>query len=504
MSILMRERGIMRAGVSALSASRAPAWRFAGRVPRPWATRVVVATVFLSGSTASVAFAQSGGVGRLDGTVIDSARARPLAGARVVAVGAGVRADVRGSAMTDTLGRFRIDSLPPGRYVVGVESPLLDSLEIAPPAREAIVDEGGATSVELATPSGAKLRAAVCPKVTLPPGAGAIYGRVVNSDTENPLEGVTIVLSWRELGVDRNTLRPTQSTRTASVVTDAGGWYVACGVPTGAWVEMQLQRDARAGTVLRTMVDDAIGVAIRHLSFSPWESRAAADSGGARSDVTSLVERRGTAALSGRVLGPANEPVVRAEVRVRGVAGATRTDTTGWYSLGQLPAGSQILDVRRFGYEVAEVQVELRSQAATTRDVRLRRFVATLDTMRSVAARYPEFEQHRQRAIRGTFFGPEELAKMNPMFTSDIIQKVPAMRIEGRGPTAKVSARRGSGRVICPPSIVVNDVEGWSLGDVSPKDIGAIEIYPPSDPPSIYSPWLYDKGCGTILIWTKR
>jgi hypothetical protein len=344
----------------------------------------------------------------------------------------------------------------------------------------------------------------VCPKVTLPPGAGAIYGRVVNADTESPLEGVTVALSWRELGIDRNTLRPTRSTRTASVVTDAGGWYVACGVPTGAWVEMQLQRDGRAGTVLRTFVDDTIGIAIRHLSFSPSESAADADSNRARGDGTGLVERRGRATLTGRVLGPSNEPVPRAEVRVRGAAGETRTDSTGWYSLGQLPAGSQILDVRRFGYEVAEVQVELRSRAATTRDVRLRRFVATLDTMRSVAARYPEFEQHRQRALRGTFFGPEELAKMNPSFTSDIIQKAPSMRVEGRGPTARVSARRGSGRVVSPPVVVVNDVEGWSLGDVAPKDIGAIEIYPPSDPPSMYSPWLYDKGCGTILVWTKR
>jgi hypothetical protein len=205
------------------------------------------------------------------------------------------------------------------------------------------------------------------------------------------------------------------------------------------------------------------------------------------------------------VLGPTNEPVPRADVRVRGAAGQTRTDSTGRYSLGHLPAGTQILDVRRFGYEVAEVQVELRSGVTTTKDVPLRRFVVTLDTMRSVASRYPEFEQRRYHsAYRGYYFGPEELEKMHPLYTDDILRWVPGMRIEGRGPSAKVSGRGGAGNFTCPPNIVVNDVEGWSIGDVSPKDVGAVEVYPPSVPPGVYAPGMYDKGCGFVLIWMKK
>jgi hypothetical protein len=125
--------------------------------------------------------------------------------------------------------------------------------------------------------------------------------------------------------------------------------------------------------------------------------------------------------------------------------------------------------------------------------------------MRSVASRYPEFQQHRDHsAYRGVYFGPEELEKMHPIYASDIVQHVTAMRVEGRGPQAKVSARARAGHFVCPPNIVVNGIEGWSLSDVSPKDIGAVEVYPASIPPNVYSPWMYDHGCGSVLIWMKR
>ena len=85
---------------------------------------------------AQPADAQADQLGRLEGTVTDSVHARPLAGVRVVAVGAEGRAGSRGTASTDSSGRYRIESLQPGRYLVGLESPLLDSLEITVAPRE--------------------------------------------------------------------------------------------------------------------------------------------------------------------------------------------------------------------------------------------------------------------------------------------------------------------------------------------------------------------------------
>lgn len=482
-------------------------FRLLPTTPVTYRLHALAAIATLALCVARPAHAQSESGGRIEGVVFDSVHARPLAAAHVVAVGTGAQSEVRREATTDSIGRYHIDSLSLGRYIVGFESELLDSLEVTLSPREANLTAVPVATIDLALPPAAKLRSAVCFGATLPAETGVILGHVVNAETDDPLPGVTIGMQWRDLSVDRKTLRPINRERSDSVITGRDGWYRMCGVPTGAWVSIQIQQDKRRRTVLRTRIDDTLGIAIRHLSFSPAESRVDTDSGGALTDGTGPVGRTGTSALRGRVLGPTNEPVLRAEVRVRGAAGETRTDSTGAYSLGQLPAGTQILDVRRFGYEVAEVQVELRRGVMTTKDVQLRRFVVTLDTMRSVASRYPEFQQHRERSsFRGYFFGPEELAKMHPTYTDDIIRRVPGMRVEGRGPGANVSARRSGRRFVCPPNIVVNDVEGWSFADVNPKDIGAVEVYPGSerDPPGVFGPWMYDKGCGVVLIWMKK
>ena len=106
----------------------------------------------LTFSLARAAEAQSDARGRVEGTVADSIHTRPLAGVRVLAVGAGARTDVRGAAISDSAGQYHIDSLPPGQYMVGFESPLLDSLEIVLPPRRADVAQGGVATVDLACP----------------------------------------------------------------------------------------------------------------------------------------------------------------------------------------------------------------------------------------------------------------------------------------------------------------------------------------------------------------
>ena len=64
---------------------------------------------------------------------------------------------------------------------------------------ETKTDEHGAATVDLALPSAARLRAAVCPGITLPTQTGAIYGRVVSAETENPLGAETLMTKLEEL-----------------------------------------------------------------------------------------------------------------------------------------------------------------------------------------------------------------------------------------------------------------------------------------------------------------
>ncbi|PYP80383.1 MAG: hypothetical protein DMD35_04560 [Gemmatimonadetes bacterium] len=450
------------------------------------------------------AIAQGDGTGRLEGIVVDSVHSRPLAGVKVLAVSAGSPTDVPRAAVSDSAGRYHFDALPSGRYMVGFESPLLDSLEIVLPPRAADVATGSTATMTLAVPPAGKLRAAVCSGATLPPGTGAIFGHVVDAETESPLPGAAIALAWWEMEVDRTTLRPDSRQRTASVSTDDGGWYRVCGVPTGTFLSMQLQYEGRTGAVLRTIVDDTLGVAIRHLSFSMSGSRADADSGTAAAPSDEL-PLSGTALLAGVVRGTGDTPLASAEVRVRGTTAVGYTDASGRYSLRGLPAGTQVLDVRHIGYGATESSVELRSGTTVTSDVRLQRIV-NLDSIRVVAkrSRYVQFNQIREKSMGGYFIGPEELELQHVAMTSDLLWQIPGFRVLGNGYEAVVvSSRTGSLRP-CRADVVINGAHNQPINDVNPAEVGAIAAYSEGHmvgaPPEFYG----SSGCGLIIIWTKR
>lgn len=476
--------------------------------------RALTAALVVALGISHPAHGQSVGDGRIEGTVTDSVHSRPLADAHVVAVGTGSHVDMRREVTSDSAGRYRIDSLPAGSYAVGFESPLLDSLEITLPPHEAVVPPLSAVKVDLAMPPAAKLRAAVCRDTTLAEGTGVIYGHVVHAETENPLTGGVVALQWRDLSFDRQKLRAATAERTASAAVDGGGWYRACGVPTGAWVSMQVQVEDRVGPVLRTRIDDTLGIVIRHLSLSVPTALDSGDTAGSTVTVPAAVAPlaiapfTGTATLTGVVRGPGG-PIPSAEVRVRGARSSGATDAQGNYTLRDLPAGTRELEVRRIGYELAEASVELRGGASVRRDVQMRR-VVTLDSIAVVAmrSRYPDFSEHRKSAVFGKFFGPEDIARRHPVLTSDLVRSVGGFLVDrSRGRSKIISARGQSSRNQCIANVVIDgmsfgslDPETISVDDVNPRDIGAIEIYREGD----MGPPEYGNGCGLIVIWTKR
>ena len=466
---------------------------------RRWPLRLF-ALLALSVCLSRSAEAQDDRPGHLEGRVIDSARARPLVGARVVAVGPDTRESVSGAAVTDTGGRYRIDSLPPGRYVVGFESPVLDSLELTLAPRAVVIAAGQTATIDLGLPPAMKLRGALCPGVPLPPQTGVIYGHVVDTETEAPLSGAVLAMSWGERDFDKATLRSVNHERTASATTDDRGWYRLCGVPTDTWLSLQLQHLGRTGPVIRALVEDSVGLAVRHLSFTASTTSGAPDSLTSRTDGAVAPPVSGTALLSGVVHGLGDAPLAAVDVGVRGTGVSVRTDAVGHYSLRGLPAGTQVLDVRHLGYDPAEIALELRSDVIVTRDVRLRRIV-NLDSVRVVAqrSRYREFSELASHKLFGIFIGPEEMEwRRRVSYTSDMVEKIPGFRVDGEGPTAVVSISRGV--EYCAPNIVIDGVENQSINDVPAAQIGAIAAYRQGE----MTPGVYNRGCGAILIWTRR
>jgi hypothetical protein len=205
--------------------------------------------------------------------------------------------------------------------------------------------------------------------------------------------------------------------------------------------------------------------------------------------------------LTGVVRGVGDLPVVSAEVTVRGTVTRTRSDSIGRYSLAALPAGTQMLEVRRVGYAVAERPVELRADTAITADVRLQR-VVNLDSMRIVAinARYTEFEEHRKTNLFGKFLGEKEMEWQRRMpYTSDIVEKFPMFRVYGEGPKATVISIRAG--YPCKVNVVIDGMEHQQINDTPALIIGSMELYPEGVPMPAE---IIDTWCGAIVIWTKR
>jgi len=464
---------------------------------RPTLTSIVT----LALCVAPRAYAQSDPVGRAEGVVYDSVHARPLASAHVVAAGTGAQSEVRREATTDSLGRYHIDSLPLGRYVVGLESPLLDSLEVTLSPREANLTASPIATLDLALPSAARLRSAVCLGAALPAQTGAIIGQVVSAETESPVPGVVVAMVWHDINVDRGKrLRITTSERSDSVITDRDGWYRMCGVPTGAWVGMQLQRANRKGPLLRTRIDDTLGIAVQHLSFSTSSDTTGDNPGG------TLLS--GTATLTGFVHGTAGTPMASVEVRVRGARASGRTDEQGAFTLRGLPAGSQQLEVRHIGYASVELPVRLHSGATTNVDVQLQR-VVNLDSIVVVATRtkYPDFYAHKSSGF-GRFIGPEALAQQRVTRTSDYFERIPGFIVQQRGGYTMVVSAQGQTRSgACPATVVIDGMPVLeyppTINTIHWTDVAAIEAYPASM--AFMAPPDYNiGGCGGIVIWTKR
>ena len=445
--------------------------------------------------------------GRIEGIVTDSAHARWPEGASVLAIRA-EPPEHSGGASVDNRGRYRIDSLPAGRYEVELSSPFLDSLEIVLPPREVTVEAGRASKLDFAFPSGRTLRAGACPGLSLATGTGALLGRVVDADTDAPLTDAHVAVAWRETTIDRKTLTPQTAERSGAVATDSLGRYRLCGVPTDEWIVLQVQRGGRAGSDVRVMVPDSAGVAVRNLSLSAAASRpitASADSASDSADSTvATTPLTGTAAVTGVVRGVGGLPLGEAQVRVLGARGTAVSDARGRFSLGDLPSGTQVLEVRRIGYLLAQQPVDLRSGRTVTQDVQLRRIV-TLDSMRVLAqrSRYREFDFNRRANRFGKFFTVDSIEKRHPLYTSDLFRMTPGFKVAGFALDAVVRSSRGASSIMkgeCSPNIVIDGMPHQEINLISPSDVGAMEIYRPGEP----GPLQYNEGCGVIVIWSKR
>jgi hypothetical protein len=432
--------------------------------------------------------------GRIEGRITDSVHVGPLMDAQVTATRVDAARETTYYARTDDRGRYQFQSLATGRYALRFVSHLLDSLQYGGNAPVVDVTADRPTRADLAVPSGKTLRALACPGVAFPDGTGALMGIVTDAESAKPLEGAQIAVAWSDLSIDSSSAIVADD-RAAKITVDASGQYRLCGLPTNDPLLLQVQHAGRAGAVLRMKIPDASGVLVRDLSFSA--------SGASRlTDTTNLPNgATGTARLYGTVRDPNGAPVAGALVKVLGTVASMHSDDKGGYAFSDLPAGTQEIDVRQFGFGVARGPVELRNGQRTHLDVQLQK-VTSLSAVNVVATRstnYPEFEARRKEALGGRFLDEEQIRKLNLHTVTDYVNFLPGFRAvhERWGATRFFSIRDPD----CQPVVLLDDQPIASLTDLpTPTMLGAVEVYTSTagSPPSNRS------MCGTIIFWTKR
>jgi len=449
--------------------------------------------------------AGSSTMGYLQGVAIDSIHGTPLGNAMIQISGT----DRVG--ITDSLGRFLIDSIKPGSYKVDVDHPILDTLGILLSTAPMQFNANEVTRVVIAVPSQEFLAARFCTPARRALGPGVLAGRVREPDSDVAAVGARVSLVWYDpdppavAGVPVK-IKKAPRVREATVGED--GTYRLCGLPEKYEGKLQAQRKD-GGTTAEVSVAQEDGLlALRSMSVAPLTVAATTtDSTGKKTTVA-----KGAARVLGRVVNKQGVPVEGARVTLNGTGASTLTRAGGEFLLDSLPAGTQAITVRHLGYAPTEVPVELSSRAPARVNVQMGPYVPVLETREVVSRQDQGLERvgwtsRKRGASSGYFIGPDQIEARKATQVTDLLTTTPGIRVEGTMGRMMLTATRTAGRNGCVNVFV--DGSRWEqlqAGDldsfVRPQEVAAIEVYPGggSMPVEFQSS---GGDCAAVVMWTK-
>jgi len=422
----------------------------------------------------------------LQGIVSDSARGRPVSGARIRLVEAGAE------GVSDASGAFRVDAIP-GRYTVEVRTAGLDSLSAVHSAEVTVTD--GVERLRVRVPSASQVAATMCPRSS----AGILVGSVVFDGRTSLPPDVRVVAEWDDTGA-LHARRWVQSRPLAS------GPFRLCGIPT------------RSAVSVRAIADSAIAepVAVDFNGGRFAQARLTLHPGAPRAALVALV-----------FADSAHHPLHDAEVSINALSRSAYADAQGLARLGDIPPGRHVVTVRRVGYAAVAIELDFTANETISRRVPLRRIVV-LDSVNVVADRVERYMQsfadHRTVGL-GKFLTRVELEELEGRSFSSILAQNSRVQIKyGKGPCAFLASSARGKRLTRPgwPNCGVQPacyaqiwVDGFkvywgrdgeppfNLALVQPERLEAMEYYAtPAQTPGRYSD--LDAVCGVLVLWTRK
>jgi hypothetical protein len=452
----------------------------AGRVSL---SKMLLASVLVISSARS-AVAQSIPAPRLavvQGVAFDSLRAAPLAGAVISIRGTGRR------AVSDAMGRFRLDSVPTGSHTVTMEHDALVALGIAGVTAKLQLGDAGADIV-VAIPSFATIWRSAC-GVTKPPSDSAlVFGTIIDGLTRSPVESVKIDLSWLDSRVGKQAKTVSLVEIRVSTTSDATGGYAVCGVPVDMGLHIVAATDSTASDITDLAPADT-RIMRRDLALSSLKESGEPAKLGV---ITGLVtDSTGKPVNGASVSTDEGEQVLSAangRFEVRGVrAGTRQIRVTG---IGALPA-LRLVDVA--AHETAILDVQLAR-------------VTMLDPVNVMASRtirvLARDLEERKRVGLGHFLDSTAIGGAASMTT--VLRNFPGVVVrQVRANVTRIQIR--------PLPFHDNDaclfIDG-QLAEVNevvftqPADVAAVEVFPSR----FFVPMEFSvpgRTCPVIAIWTK-
>lgn len=202
-------------------------------------------------------------------------------------------------------------------------------------------------------------------------------------------------------------------------------------------------------------------------------------------------------------------PVAGAAASFTAVHLSEITDERGLANFGAVPAGSDLIRVRAYGYRPVAASLNLVAAETTAVIVTLRRLPIQLPTVKVTGRTNADLARHgfykRQRGGFGTFFTHQQIEDAKPVRTRDLLNLAAGVRASDRGISVPSAAGcSGVNEFVDGVHVVDHKDEDFvtthSLAiDRVPIDrIAGMEVYVV---PTIPPPYGLGSPCAVVLVW---
>jgi hypothetical protein len=213
-----------------------------------------------------------------------------------------------------------------------------------------------------------------------------------------------------------------------------------------------------------------------------------------------------TGGFYGTVRSTEMRPIVSATVTLPETGRMAITNGNGEYFLRDVPIGHHQVEVEYLGLTY-NAEIEIKEGQLVLKHYRLDLTLAELDPIRVEAEATQASLKMREFVIRqarnaGLYFTRDDIDRIAPLQTSDLLQGSAGVRQEDRF-RRRTDIGRGGGN--CRPNVFVDGspVEVFTEDDFFPEHIEAVEVYTSF----VQTPLRYritDSVCGAIIIWTRE